>query len=425
MKRIKFLATAIIVHIMFAGSLSSCNSGESDNTTNPQEPEKKEKIEYKEQFPMLGWIGVPPHAEISAHNTMKSAGLTHDLMTFFGNVDQVQEGLDKLQRAGLKGIMNCPELETNTEATIKCFKSHPALAGYTVMDEPRMHNIDEAAQKMKLFQSFDKKGISYLNLLGAGAGDWIGAPFEEYVEAVTTKLPLQMISFSYYPIAIMDGQTERELEPEWYYTLETYSKKSKELNIPLWTLALSARHHHIDRLFPQPTIADLRLQLYSNLAYGSQMMQYYTYWHPRDASVESGYVAPINLDGSKTIGYDRLKAVNEEIIKLSGVFYGAEKIDVWHTGNKLPKGTKALVLPDVFESLETKGDGAVISLLKNGDRHYLMVVNRSFSDKMTLNIKGKSKVQEVDKEAYLNRIDWSNTKQYDIEPGDMRLFSWK
>lgn len=425
MAKIKSFLILLLLHSLFATTIFSCSNSNNGELTEPNNDNgDKEKIEYTKQIPILGWIGVPPGADISNYNTMKSAGFTHDLMTFFGNADAIQEGLDKLQGAGLKGIINCPELHTDTENTINRFKNHPALVGYTVMDEPRIHNIKEAKEIMNKFQSIDSKHISYVNLLAAGAGAWIGAPFDEYVETVTSELPLQMLSFSYYPIAIFDGKIDRELDPLWYKSLEVYSQKAKELNIPLWTLALSSRHHHIDRLFPDPTIADLKLQVYSNLAYGSQMMQYYTYWNPLDASSEAGYVAPINKDGRKTILYDRLKSVNEEIIKLSGVFVGAEKIDVWHTG-VLPEGTKALQLPQAFESLNTGSDGAVISLLKNGNRNYLMIVNRSFDKKMTLNIKAKSYVQEVDKEAYLNTIDWSKTKQYLIDPGDIRLFSWK
>ena len=272
-------------------SLLSCSAQqdkkESENTEITIE---REKIEYTEQIPILAWIGVPPNVDISHYNTMRSAGFTHDLMT--GDADAIQEGLDKAQRAGIKGIINCPELHTDTESTINRFKNHPALAGYTVMDEPRMHTLDIAEDRMKKFQSYDKKGISYINLLAGSDDDsWIQAPFDEYFQEVTTRFPLQMLSFSFYTISIPDGMIKKQLNPYWYMNLEVFSNKAKELKIPLWTLALSSEHHHIDRLYPEPTISDLRLQVYSNLAYGSQMIQYYTYWQPRDAL---DYKAPVN-----------------------------------------------------------------------------------------------------------------------------------
>src|SRR5690606_22958984 len=258
-------------------------------------------------------------------------------------------------------------------ATINRFKHHPAVIGYTVYDEPRMGALQQVKEKMQRIQSYDPNRISYVNLLASGVAEsYLGAPFTEYLETMTTELPLQMLSFSYYPIMLMDGKSELELDRNWYESLEAFSAKSKELNIPLWTLNLSSSHHHIDRTFPVPTLPHLRLQVYSNLAYGSQVLQYYTYWTPRDAT---GYQAPIKADGTKSIIYDRLRQVNKEVVNLSGIFVGAKKLDVWHTGTQLPLGTKALVLPEPFEVLQTTGDGAVVSLLENGKRRYLMVVN--------------------------------------------------
>src|SRR5690606_11348891 len=185
----------------------------------------------------------------------------------------------------------------------------------------------------------------------------------------------------------------------------------EELKIPLWTLNLAASHYHVDRFFPVPTLEHLRLQVYSNLAYGSQTLQYYTYTTPKDAPQ---YRAPIKSDGSTSDIYPVLQKVNQEVIGLSGVFVGARKLNVWHTGKNLPLGTKPLELPKPFEYLTTEGDGAVVSLLENGDRRYLMVVNRSFTDNMTLKIKASKNVQEVDKEAYLSKESLAAEKVYQV-----------
>lgn len=404
----------------------ACNSNKKDGVE-PTEPiedtAKKEQIKSNQQFPILAWIGVPPDVDVSAYNTMREAGFSSDLMTFFSNADQLHVALDKMQSAGIKGIINIPDLETDMEATINRFKHHPAVIGYTVYDEPRMGALQQTKTKMQKIQSYDSKNISYVNFLASGVAEsYLGAPFLEYLETMTTELPLQMLSFTYYPIMLIDGNNELELDRNWYESLEHFSKRAEELAVPLWTLNLSSAHHHIDRTFPVPTIPHLRLQVYSNLAYGSQTLQYYTYWTPRDAP---DYQAPIKADGTKSIIYDRLKKVNEEVINLSGVFVGAKRLNVWHTGAALPLGTKPLVLPDPFEVLQTTAEGAVVSLLENGKRRYLMVVNRSFKQSMSLTVKAKDFVKEVDKEAYLSTDGLGTQKQYTVEPGDMRLFSWE
>lgn len=420
----RFCRITVVVGIILI--FTACNSSKKDGVE-PTEPiddtAKKEQVKSYHQFPILAWIGVPPDADVSAYNMMKDAGFSYDLMTFFGNADQLQVALDKMQSAGLKGIINIPELETDMEATINRFKHHPALIGYTVYDEPRMGALQQTKTKMQKIQSYDSKKISYVNLLASGVPEsYLGAPFSEYLKTMTTELPLQMLSFSYYPVMLMDGKDELELDRNWYESLEHFSKRAEELDIPLWTLNLSSSHHHIDRTYPVPTIPHLRLQVYSNLAYGSQVLQYYTYWTPRDAP---DYQAPIKADGTKSIIYDRLKKVNEEVINLSGVFVGAKKLNVWHTGTARPLGTKPLVLPEPFEILQTTGEGAVVSLLENGKRRYLMVVNRSFNQDMSLTVKAKDFVKEVDKEAYVSTDGLGTQTKYILEPGDMRLFSWK
>ena len=52
----------------------------------------------------------------------------------------------------------------------------------------------------------------------------------------------------------------------------------------VWPLALFAcdvAHNVTDYVYPVPTVAMLRLQMYSNLAYGAQGLQYYRYYIPK------------------------------------------------------------------------------------------------------------------------------------------------
>src|SRR5690606_38844774 len=206
----------------------ACSSGGKEGG-DPIEPEEVKKVQIKgnREFPILAWIGVPPNVDVSAYNTMKDAGFSYDLMTFFGNADQLQVALDKMQGAGIKGIINIPELETDMEATINRFKHHPAVIGYTVYDEPRMGALQQVKEKMQRIQSYDPNRISYVNLLASGVAEsYLGAPFTEYLETMTTELPLQMLSFSYYPIMLMDGKSELELDRICYEILEAFSATS-------------------------------------------------------------------------------------------------------------------------------------------------------------------------------------------------------
>ena len=77
-----------------------------------------------------------------------------------------------------------------------------------------------------------------------------------------------------------------------------------------------------------PTLPELRLQVFSDLAYGAQAIQYFTYrglQHDEPTEV-----------------YNLVKTVNQEVQQLAGIFLGAQVISVSHTGSEIPEGTTAL-----------------------------------------------------------------------------------
>jgi hypothetical protein len=75
----------------------------------------------------------------------------------------------------------------------------------------------------------------------------------------------------------MSSMTSRS---DFYANLEVCSTKAREAGIPFWAFALTTAHLS----YPVPTMGQLRYQVYSNLAYGAQGIEYYTYWKPADAT---------------------------------------------------------------------------------------------------------------------------------------------
>ncbi|EHO65946.1 hypothetical protein [Segatella maculosa] len=426
----RFTVTSFFLSLTFLGinALTCCQSNGDGPEEKPEIPKPKPQgpmqLTSKVKFPMLAWIGLPPNSSREAYSDMKAAGFDYDLLTYYGSVNQVKEALDKADEVGIKCFINCPELGKDPQKAINALKDHPAVAGWYIIDEPKLAELQTVANKMKKFRTYDTKNLLYVNLLSIDSPkDFIGDTPEKYVNDATSLLPLEFLSFDFYPIYIRKGETQRRINGLWYKSMEIFAAKAKELNIPLWTFVLSSYYWPSEKgQYPEPTYGDMRLQIYCGLAYGAQMLQYYTYTTPKETTF---YNAPIKLDGTKSPTYDRLKVLNQEVKKLSGVFVGAQMIDVWHTGSKLPLGTKALVLPQHFTTIKTSEGGAIVSHLKKGDRNFLMIVNHSPTEKMSLEIKGDSYVKEVDKDAYIKSVDWNKPHTYSIEPGDMKLFTWQ
>jgi hypothetical protein len=184
---------------------------------------------------------------------------------------------------------------------------------------------------------------------------------------------------------------------------------------------MSTAHLHRDYLYPVPSTAQLRLQMFANLAYGAQTLQYFTYWTPGSREF---YTASVTLDGKRTDIYDRVKALNREIQNLSGVFLGARVVSVGHTGVWIPAGTQRLtVLPPPVRVLDTDGNSAIVSLLEKDDRCFLVVVNRSIEHPMKLTLVTEDYVKKVLKDGAFVPAN-AYTPVTEIEAGDLAIYMW-
>ena len=381
--------------------------------TGCREAEKQTKSEN--QIPILAWYSIPPQeTTLTRYLELRETGITYNL-SFFPDAETMSKALDTAQKAGIKMIVSCPELKSKTEETVKRFMNHPAIAGYMLRDEPCRTDFPDLGEWAKKIRATDDTNFCYLNLFPNYASEkQLGTKtYKEHVDLFIKEVPLQLLSFDHYPVL---GDS---LRANWYENLEIISEAAKNSGKPFWAFALSVAHGP----YPIPTVAQLRLQVFSNLAYGAQGIQYFTYWTPLD-TVWKFNNGPIDLNGKRTVVYDRVKQVNSEIRNLSSVFLGATVISVTHTGNSIPSGTKPLEsLPVQIKSLKTEGTGAVVSILKNGKNSYLVVVNRDFRNTMKLTIECNANVKKIAKDGSVASADvYRNDTE--VDPGDIAVYTW-
>jgi hypothetical protein len=241
--------------------------------------------------------------------------------------------------------------------------------------------------------------------------------YEEHLRLFSEKVNLPQISFDHYPIN-RDGDRDF-LNPAWYHNLELISAESRRTGKPFWAFALATAH----MAYPIPTIDHLRLQMYSNLAYGAQLLQYFTYWNPGTENWDF-HQAPITQDGRRSPVYDLVRQMNQEIQQRAFVWAGCRVESVFHLGDSLPAGTKPLTtLPSHFLSIkndEAGGSGLVSQILNNGHR-YVMLVNTSPMKPWYVRV-------ETDESVLLIRRDGSSqpASRYDqlhiLSPGDCEIF---
>ncbi|MBV5313090.1 MAG: beta-galactosidase [Prolixibacteraceae bacterium] len=380
----------------------------------------QERLKSNGEIPVLAWYSIPAsETTVERYQEMKDAGITHSL-SFFSNIDDLQKALDVAAKVGMKMLVTCPELKKEPEKTVKRFINHPAVAGYHLIDEPNIRLFPELSAWAKKIQSVDDKHFCYVNLFPNFADSTqLGTKsYKEYVQEYIRQIPLQFVSFDYYPVM------KDRLSKSWYENLELISAESKNAGLPFWAFALTTNYDN-DHVTPQ-TLAAMRLQVFSNLAYGAQGIQYFTYWSATSVNSPSGEDqrgAPISATGKRSVVYDRVKQMSAEIKSLSGVFLGSKVVSVRHADiGKIPAGTIRLTsLPKAIKVLDSKGAPIIVSVLEKGENSFLVVVNKDFLNSINLTVYGDESVKRVLKDGTIVPAS-AYESSMELDAGDAAIF---
>jgi len=372
--------------------------------------------ENQEQIPTMAFVGViESQTTITRYQELRNSGITHSY-SVVSSAESMQKALDVAYKTGVKMFVSCPELYTDPEGIVKRFMKHPALAGYYLGDEPSRNKFSKIGELTRRIKAIDSEHILYVNVFPNYASEVsLGVnTYLEYIQTFIREVPVNLLSFDHYPVI---GDTNLSIRSEWYQNLETFSDESRKANKPFWAFALTVAHD----VYPIPALAALRLQVYSNLAYGAQGIQYFTYWTIHDPGGIDFNNAPITIDGRRTNVYDLMKIVNEEIKNLSKVFLGAKLVSVAHTGTNIPIGTKRLTeLPKSIKNLNSEGMGAVVAVLDKGIDSYLVVVNRDLTGTLKLTIGCNPGVERILKDG--SSVAAKELETLTVDPGDVTIY---
>lgn len=365
----------------------------------------------KAEIPIIANIGIPTqHMNMYRLREFKEAGFD---VSFYHHgsmpVDTLVRFLDDAQAVGVRLLLGSNHLDNAPERCVKRINSHPALFGYYLYDEPRPKDIAMVNKRHSSIRKWDREKPCYMNLLpnlGRRSLDDLGIKsYEQYLRDAS-EIELPQISFDYYPITT-DG-----IRDTWYGNLEAVRNESLRTKKPFWAFVLSTPHI----VYPQPTIEMLRLQIYSDLAYGAQAIQYFTYWTPEPDKMYDYHDGPIGLDGKKTKTYYIVKRMNEELKGILPLFDGAEVKSVQHLV-KVPEGTtRPSTLPANLLKLKVTGhEGALVSTFRSGGHEYLAIVNKDYQSSLKVTLKARSMVRQVTKQLQEQPVK----SKYQLTGGDI------
>lgn len=369
-----------------------------------------------DEMPIIAYMGVPNDQTSHQHfKDFSDCGFNVSLYGY-ASLQQLIEACNVAQQHGVRILGHCPETHDTPEQAAAALKNNKGFFGYVLQDEPSAAEIKERQKEITRLRSVDDSHCFYINLHPYYA-DWTlqhtrTRTYDEYLDAAVST-SCRQLSFDYYPV------TQDGLRDGWYSNLEAIRAKSIKAGIPFWGFVLSVPH----AIYPQPTIASLRLQVYSNLAYGAQAIQYFTYWTPQPDKDNDYHNGPVDQQGKKTKTYDLVKKMNAELKTVARLFYGANVRSVRHLGT-IAKGTKRQTrMPANLRSLKISSrEGAVISQFEKKGHQYLAVVNKDYLHEMTVSLKLRN-----DQPRHITKTltEEPALQNYTLPPGDILLFKLK
>ena len=369
-----------------------------------------------EEMPIAAFWGVPD--TMSNEKNFKDfyeCGFTVSIYPYW-QLETLVKACQIANKSGVKIIGRCPEMFDSPAKTALTLRKTNGFMGYMIQDEPSVQDMIKRQKEIERINFIDNTHLFYINLLPYYRQDWFTKAaktetYQEYLKNAST-LQCQQLSFDFYPI------TTEGIRSTWYHNLEMIRKESLSTNKPFWGFVLSTPHS----LYPQPTLASLRLQVYSNLTYGAQAIQYFTYWCPTPKNFNY-HDAPIDTNGKKTKTYNLVQKMNKELKEVSKLFYGAKVLSVHHLGN-IPEGTtRQKTMPENISKLKITGrPGAIISQLEKDGARYLAIVNKNHEGTMKVDIKALNGIpRRISKSLQEERMKAT----YIVEAGDLLLFRIK
>ena len=339
---------------------------------------------YADEMPIIAYMGVPNDKSTDENfKNFHDCGFTVSLYGY-ASLQQLVNACNVAQKYGVKIIGHCPETHNTPEAAAKVLKTNKGFYGYLLQDEPSASDIATCEKEIRRLKAVDDSHCFYINLHPYYA-EWTlqctkTKTYAEYL-SVAASTSCRQVSFDYYPV------TKDGLRNGWYNNLEVIRRQCNRVGKPMWGFVLSVPH----AIYPQPTMGTLRLQVYSNLAYGAQAIQYFTYWTPKPDADNNYHNGPISNNGQKTPTYTLVQKMNKELKAIAPLFYGAKVTQVNHLGI-VPTGTKRLTsMPENIRKIISKGKkGAIVSQFAQGGHKYLAVVNKDYVDSMSLHIEKKN-----------------------------------
>jgi hypothetical protein len=393
----------------------------------------------KEEF-LISIYGPPPAKLLNEEQYKQIKDAHVDIILNIGpGVNHNREGnlktLDMAQKFGLKVYTFDGRISQGDEKIsemVQDYKSHPALGGYYITDEPDTARLASAIKLQNKVQALDPSKDAYINHLP----DWAINDKENYEHSFLKRYidgvgreKLNYLAYDNYPF-----KRKQRLEKTYFNNLEIIRRVGLKYNVKTSSCLQSFGMGFKGVVeLRRPNSDELRMNVYSNLAYGIKNAVWYTYYTQDNVNPEvmTMYKSVIDSVGVKTDMYEPFQKMNREMKQLGKTLIQLDAEEVYHTGDSLWLGTSR---PPATFIAQVQDQQAEVILSRFSDKksgkQYLMVVNRSFHKAPVLTVQLTDKIKsmkEISKSNGKAVKTAFNTKSHTITasfmPGEGKLYA--
>lgn len=338
--------------------------------------------------------------------------------------DDIKQALDLCNKNGLKYFVNRRSvhaaIHTHAHSTatgipddfiagLKEYADYPAFAGELLMDEPGKPLILSVAAFTKSFENNFPDKMWHVNLFPTYATGGIQTfSYEDYIDTWLKYTEPRYLSYDSYPLLKEGG-----IINDYYFNLDLVRAKTYERKIPFWTfiqtLSIAQTPGVPDKR--EPSEADIRWQVWSNLAFGAKGIQYFCYWSPGNGA-ELFSDALIAADGRETAKYSYVKKLNADIRMTGKILLDCDAVGVIQTAVK-PFPLFAPEMRNFGPVLRVTGEDNIAGCFKDKRGKYYVLISPLTPEKgadVTLQLDKKVKYVTLIKGDCAKKIKVNNNR---------------
>ncbi len=258
------------------------------------------------------------------------------------------------------------------------------VIGYYIADEPSAALFPALGKAVAAVKKYAPGKLAYINLfpdyarIGNEEMSQLGTPsYTEYLERFVDEVQPQLLSYDNYRVQYSMDFGNLDWGASYFRNLLEVRRVALERNLEFWHIVSS---NQIRPFTTIPSPANLLLQAYTTLAFGSTGLTWYTYY-------ARGYgYAPVNKHGNRTLTWSYLKMVNEQIKTLGPTMNKLRSTGVFFTEPPIVEGLP--VLPGrLIEKLDSQSPALVGEFSHEDGTDYFMLVNLSLERSSLFSVK--------------------------------------